>query len=117
MPVMALPADVDTSRQSYLGMSGGSSSRAWISGGATYETSSEFGSDMTIPQLYQHFAQQIGTQGWALDSEASGQLSASGNWIKIPDADTYLHGAFNILQSSQSKFMIRFRLTKLSVEQ
>lgn len=117
MPEMVLPDASNNTPQPFLAISGGSSSRTWVSGGATYETSSEFSSDMNIPQLYQHLAQQIGTQGWALDSEGSGQLSASGNWIKIPDADTYLHGAFNILQSSESNFMIRFRLTRLSVEQ
>ncbi len=117
MPVMTVPAAADTSRRAYLSTRGGSPSGGSFSGGGTFETSSEFGSDMSIPQLYQHFAEQIGSQGWALDSEATGQLSASGNWIKIPDADNYLHGAFNIIQNSESNFTIRFRLTKLSVEQ
>ena len=111
MPAMTIPDAADTSRQAYLGGGGGSASQG------TYETSTDFGSSMTIPQLYQHFAEQIASQGWALDGESTGQVSASGNWVKIPDGDTYLHGLFSIVQSSESNFSIRFRLTKLSVEQ
>lgn len=112
MPAMTIPDAVDTSRRPYLGGAGGGSASQ-----GTYETSTDFGSSMTIPQLYQHFTEQIASQGWALDGESIGQVSASGNWIKIPDGDTYLHGLFSIVQSSASNFSIRFRLTKLSVEQ
>lgn len=107
MPVMKLPAAANQSPQPFLGSGGSSAS------GGTVETSSTFTSDMTVPQLYKHFADQIGAQGWAVDSEGTGQLTGSGNWIKIVEGDMYLHGSFTIVQNSPSTFAIRFRLTTL----
>lgn len=111
MPVMELPADAETARGVYFGSSRMSSSRD------THETSSQFASAMTIPQLYEHFAAQIAAQGWALDGASTGQVSASSNWIKIPEADTYLHGAFSLLQNSESNFTLNFKMTKLDAGQ
>ncbi|MDO8273844.1 MAG: hypothetical protein Q7U82_18275 [Gammaproteobacteria bacterium] len=107
MPVMNIPAAANQSPQPFLGSGGSSAS------GGTVETSSTFTSDMTVPQLYRHFADQIGSQGWALDSEGAGELTGSGNWIKIVEDDMYLHGSFTIVQNSPSTFAIRFRLTTL----
>lgn len=111
MPVLEVPESANSSRpRPFLGTSGASASER------TYETSSQFTSDMSILEVYPRFAQQIAAQGWALDGESTGQVSGSGNWVKIPDGDTYLHGLFSIVQSSEANFSIRFRLTKLSVE-
>ena len=111
MPVMNLPANSSQAPTAFLGGGGISSSNG------TYETRREFQSDMSVPDLYRFFAEQIVGQGWILDSEASGQISASGNWYRTPESDVFLHGGFDIVQTSESSFGIRFRLTRLNVSQ
>src|SRR5690606_22904778 len=86
MPVINLPTDSSQPPGAYLGSGGGSSSSG------TFETRREFESDMSVPDLYRFFADQIVAQGWILDSEASGQISASGNWYRTPESDVFLHG-------------------------
>lgn len=111
MPRLDLPGTLRDSIPNPFFSSGGSSS-----GGSHAETENRFRSDMSIPALHKHFADQIRAQGWTSDGEVTGQFSATGNWIKIPDADTYLYGSISILQTSEANFSVRFRLNKLTPE-
>src|SRR5690606_37634644 len=111
MPVMNMPGSSSQAPAAFLGSGGSSSSNG------TYETRREFESDMSVPELYRFFADQIVAQGWILDSEASGQISASGNWYRTPESDVFLHGGFDIVQTSESSFGVRFRMTRLNVSQ
>jgi len=111
MPVMNMPGNSSQAPAAFLSSGGSSSSNG------THETRREFESDMSVPDLYRFFADQIVAQGWILDSEASGQISASGNWYRTPKSDVFLHGGFDIVQTSESSFGIRFRMTRLNVSQ
>ncbi len=104
MPRMEVP-DSDAVRQRGPYIGGGSSSS-----NNSVETEINLSSDLAISELFTHFTDQIIAQGWEIDSEIVGSLSANGNWTKSPEPDINLVGALSVLKTSDSNYELKFRL-------
>jgi len=87
-------------------MMGGSSSS-----GNSVETNGSITSDENIDEVYRFFADQIEEQGWELDSEVAGSLSANGTWIKSPESNLNLIGRLAVLSIGDSNYELEFTLT------
>ena len=112
MPVLELPVEQNrVARSPFLG-SGGSGS----GNGMHYQIDIDFSSDKSVDEIYQHFAVQVLRQQWSGDGDTVGTISATGNFIRVPDQTTYLHGNLSILQTSTDSFTVSFRVTKLNPE-
>ncbi|MEZ5489377.1 MAG: hypothetical protein R3F50_03550 [Gammaproteobacteria bacterium] len=107
LPRMVVPED-DSPRFIAFG-SGGSSS----SSSNSLETEYDLNVDWPIAEVYQHIADQITEQGWVLDTESVGDISANGDWTYSPEPDVELVGNFNVLQTGEGSYQLKFRLIRL----
>jgi len=76
---------------------GGSSSS---SNSAETETTIE--TELSLEELFDHFAVQMVDQGWELDTQNIGNVSVTGNWIRSPEPDIDLVSTLTILDSGDS---------------
>ncbi len=82
-----------------------------ISGSSNdFETQASISGDWSVEELNQHFADQLQAQGWQLDSDWAGEVSAGGNWTINPEANTNLIGILTVLERTQGIFELKFRL-------
>jgi|GEM_PF-1336932 len=107
LPRMVVPTTDFRQRRVFGG--GGSSS----SSGNTLETEYELNIDWSISEVYQHFADQISEQGWDLDSETIGEITANADWISSPEPSIDLVGNLNILRAGEGSYQLKFRLVSV----
>jgi hypothetical protein len=106
LPRMEIPEQQNRLRTSPFFVSGGFSSS-----GNTVDTDGAMTSEQDIDEIYEYFSDQIEEQGWELDSEVVGSLSANGTWTKSPEANLRLIGRLAILDSGESNYDLHFVLT------
>lgn len=68
------------------------------------------GDDWTVEELKDHFAAQLEDQGWQLDSDWSGDVSAGGNWTLNPEDNLNFIGVLEVLERTEGIFELKFRL-------
>ena len=105
LPRLEIPELQNSPRMNAFLMGGSSSS------GNSIETEGVMTSDQDIEEVYRYFADQIEEQGWDLDSQAVGTLSATGTWTKSPESSLSLIGRLSILAAGDSEYALQFRLT------
>ncbi|MBL4573432.1 MAG: hypothetical protein JKY86_10220 [Gammaproteobacteria bacterium] len=103
LPRLEIPESQNRPRAAFL--SGGTSSS-----GNSVETDGSITTDQDIEEVYRFFADQIEAQGWELDSEVVGSLSANGTWTKSPESNLNLIGRLSVLNSGESDYELQFRL-------
>ena len=92
------------------------SGAAWILGGGSSssnteaETDTNLAIDWPLSQVYEHIADQVVEQGWQVDTETIGNVSANGVWTRSPTQGVNLIGTLTVLESSDSNFQLKFRL-------
>lgn len=69
--------------------------------------------DWDIEKLSNHFAKQLEAQGWVLDVDWNGVLSAGGNWTSSPDDTTNLFGSLTIVRVAEGNNQLQFRILSL----
>lgn len=103
MPRLELPEEASQPiRRSPFGLFSGSNN--------DIEISTNLSIDWGIEQVYLHFAEQMSAQGWELDTESTGDVTASGSWTRSPEADLVLVGLLTIVKVSESGYQMKFRL-------
>ncbi len=105
LPRMEIPADQNRQRLG-VAMVGGLSSSS-----NSVDTEASMTSEQSLDEVYRYFADQIEEQGWELDSEAVGSLSANGTWAKSPEANLNLLGRLSVTKSGESDYDLQFTLT------
>lgn len=105
LPRMELPVTDVRRSGPYFGLGGLSGSSNSI------EVKANVNVDLSIDALFEHFAGQIVTQGWVLDTRNMGTSSAIGNWTRSPEPDTELIGTLTILKTGDESFELKFQLT------
>lgn len=104
-PKLIMPeSNMPTRPTAFMGGGGGGSSNDWESRGALTI-------DWEIGDIYEHFASQIGEQGWLADSDASGGVVATGSWTKSVD-DVNLVGMLSIIKLAENTWDMRFRIVR-----
>src|SRR5690606_37397062 len=68
--------------------------------------------DWSIREIFEHFADQVDEQGWAIDIEAIGAVVASASWTKTIE-DMNLVGTLTILPQAENTWDLRFRLVRV----
>jgi hypothetical protein len=68
--------------------------------------------DWEISEVYEHFAEQIVAQGWMEDTSNVGSISATGVWTRSPGQDATLIGSLTVLQSSEGRYDLKFKLVR-----
>lgn len=66
--------------------------------------------DWSIADVYEYFADQIAEQGWELDSQIVGNVSAIGNWTRSPELNLDLIGMLTIIDSGSASYELRLTL-------
>lgn len=61
--------------------------------------------------LFEHFAEQVGRQGWETDSAVSGTEVAFGSWTKTV-AGTALVGMLTLTQTAENTWDLKFRILR-----
>ena len=89
-----------------VGSLGGGSSSA----NTEAETDTNLAIDWPLSQVYEHIADQVVEQGWQVDTETIGNVSANGVWTRSPTQGVNLIGTLTVLESSDSNFQLKFRL-------
>lgn len=104
MPTLVVPEAGDALRSmpSIRGGGGGSPN--------DWESSTPLASELSLQQLYEHFAPQLIAQGWALDSVGTGSFLATGSFTKTVEGDMELIGILNVLELAENSFDLKFRL-------
>ena len=105
LPRMEIPEAQNRPRLGVFMMGGSSSS------GNSVDTEGSMTSEQSIEAVYRYFADQIEEQGWELDSEAVGSLSANGTWLRSPEPNLNLIGRLSVINSDESTFELQFTLT------
>lgn len=107
MPRMELPsaARAPTSRSATFA----SGSRNGIESSATVNINWE------MDALQAHFADQIVQQGWQLDSEVVGDITATSNWLREADGMQLL-GALRLIKTGDNEFQLQFLIQNLSIQ-
>lgn len=77
------------------------------------ETQASVAVDMTAAEVNAHFAGQMEEQGWVLDSDWSGQITAGGNWSLRPEPDLSLIGILSVIERAEGVFDLKFRMVRL----
>lgn len=91
------------------------------SSGGNVETEASIEVDWDIDALYRHLRTQIDAQGWSLDSESVGELSATGTWSReVEDASGGAGGNLigtlnivsdgNVVSDGDNRYQLRFNL-------
>lgn len=104
LPRMEIPADQTWPPLSNTIMGGSFS-------GNSIDSEASMTSEQTLDEVYRYFADQIVEQGWELDSEAVGSLSANGTWARSPEANLNLLGRLSVTKSGESDYDLQFTLT------
>jgi hypothetical protein len=105
MPRMVIPAGSITPPHLAAGLgSGYSGSNRGI------ETNFSLEIEMTVAELFDHFAEQIVSQGWELDSENKGSVSANGTWTQNPEPNMNLIGILTVLNTGDDNYQLKFKL-------
>lgn len=105
MPRLELPSSPDGTLQALHALAGGMSGS-----NNEIETNSRLKIDWTITEVFDHFADQITDQGWDLDTENIGNVSATGTWIRSPEPNMDLIGILTVLESGDSNYQLKFKL-------
>ena len=79
----------------------------------SFQSNTEIQLNLSMEQLYQILAAQVLQQGWTLDSESIGKVSASGHWLKTLNDKSPLGATVIVTQRSPSRFIINLRTTQL----
>lgn len=101
MPRMELPGE-QNSGYSPFAMAGMSGSSREMSTEVSIEI------DWELDDLYEHIAEQISEQQWSLDSESSGEITASGTWVREVEETGNLIGALTVTNSGENRFDLQF---------
>lgn len=114
LPRLELPVATGPGRINVLGPPVGGSSGSQND----YESRSSLGSDLSLDEMYQHFAEQLVAQEWTLDGESRGEVQASGNWRKRAsnsEGGTALDlaGMLTVLAVGDESYDLRFRIVAL----
>lgn len=96
--------------------------RTSIGGGSrgsnnSIEADHQLNIDWSLEEVYRHLADQILAQGWTLDNESIGGISANGDWTISPTADLHLAGNLNVLEIGESFYQLKFRLVAVGGQQ
>ena len=109
MPTLSLPEGTKAARGVSLGASmGGVSSES-----RTARTSIAVSTQLSTQELIDDFGRQLDEQGWRIDVEWSGRLSAGSAWSTQPNDTTSLFGALDIVRIAEATYQAYFRVTKL----
>ena len=79
----------------------------------SFQSNTEIQLNLSMEQLYQLLAAQVLQQGWTLDSESIGKVSASSHWLKTLNDKSPLGATVIVTQRSPSRFIINLRTTQL----
>ena len=100
--VMPLSSQPGAPQARIMSMSG--SSNEW-------ETDGALTIDWSVDEVFEHFATQIGEQGWQLDTSALGTQAAMGIWTRSVDG-LDLAGTLSIVNTGTDNWEMRFRLLR-----
>jgi hypothetical protein len=105
MPTLQMPDDSGGTGIPSMGFftGGGGSTNDW-------ETRGNLSIDWAIDTLYDHFAEQLGEQGWTQDSAWTGSITAGGNWTKSPEDDLDLIAILSIVETAEEAFELKLRI-------
>ena len=101
MPRLEVPEQ--QSRAGWVPFIGGGTS------GSNYsaETDTTLEIEMSIEELFEYFAVQMTEQGWELDTQNIGSVSATGNWMRSPEPNVDLVSTLTILDSGDSVYDLK----------
>jgi hypothetical protein len=104
VPTLIAPEDANHGRMAYIGGGGMSSN------GNSVETSTSFSIDWELDAVYSHFKDQIVEQGWTVDVESIGTVTANGTWIKVGDNNVNLILRLDVVNSVEDQFDLTLRV-------
>lgn len=101
MPRLEIPAQ--QRRPGWVPFVGGGSS----SSNSSAEAETTIATDLSMDELFQHFAAQMTAQGWVLDTRNTGSVTATGNWTRSPATDLDLISTLTIIASGDSAYDLK----------
>lgn len=104
MPLLIVPEDARQGRMPFINVSGSSSS------GNSAETDTSFMLEWELDALYEHLADQIVEQGWTLDAESLGSVTASGNWTRQLEEGANLVLRLDVVSQQEDRFDLTLRV-------
>lgn len=107
MPRLMVPEEANTG-QNAVWMLGGMSSS-----GNSADTDMQLEIDWNMEEVYRYFAEQMAEQEWALDTESTGSVSASGTWTQSPEANMNIMGTLNVVSLGENKFQLKLTIEVL----
>lgn len=107
MPRLVLPEQSEPSQPAFgISRFGGGFSGS----NDDFETNSRMAAELSLGEVNAHFAEQLEAQGWTLDSDWSGAVSAGGNWTYSPEENLAYIGTLTILKRNDEVYELKFRM-------
>lgn len=104
MPVLLVPEEARQGRSPFLRAGGMSSS------GNTAETDTNFTLEWELEEVYEHFAEQIVEQGWTLDAESMGSITAAGTWTQPSEDGSNLVVRLDVVRANEDRYDLTLRV-------
>lgn len=104
MPLLLVPEDARQGRVAFLRGGGMSSS------GNSAETDTNFSIEWELAEVFEHFAQQIVEQGWTLDAESLGSITAAGTWTQPSEGGANLVVRLDVVKSNEDRYDLTLRV-------
>jgi len=104
MPLLLVPEDARQGRMPFVRSTGMSSS------GNTAETDTNFSIEWELEEVFQHFAEQIVEQGWILDAESIGSITATGSWTRLSENGANIVVRLDVVNSEEERYDLTLRV-------
>jgi hypothetical protein len=98
MPLLLVPEEARQGNMPFIRGGGGSSS------GNKAETDTSFALDWDLEEVYEHFSDQMDEQGWTLDAESIGSVTATGTWTQPTTTGGSLVARLDVVNSRDDQF-------------
>lgn len=104
MPLLLVPEEARQGNMPFLRATGARSS------GNTAETDTSFALEWELEAVFEHFAEQILEQGWTLDIESIGSVTATGTWVQQTEDGENLVLRLDVVNSQEDRFDLTLRI-------